>query len=69
MSRWVRTICVVLVLLIPGGLLALLAFAFARALLNRRRLLAGAKDSPAEIGQVLAGLRLKDVLRELRAAI
>jgi hypothetical protein len=51
------------------GLPALLAFAFARALLNRRRLQAGAKDSPAQIGQVLAELRLKDVLRELRAAV
>jgi hypothetical protein len=68
-SGWARTFWVGVVLIVPGGFLLFLSYAFARTLLNRKRAAAQANGGEAHLRDVLAEMRLKDLLREVRAAI
>jgi hypothetical protein len=55
------------VLIVPGGFALFLAYAFVRAVLENRR--AQANGGEAQLRDVLAKIRFKDVLRELRTSI
>jgi hypothetical protein len=66
---WAKAFWVVLVLIVPGGFLVFLAYAFGRAFLNGRRVVARANGGEVHLKDVLAQVRLSDVLREVRASI
>ncbi len=69
MPGWVRTIWVAVVLIVPGGFLLFLGYAFGRALLQTKRTVAKAHGGEAHLRDVLANVSFKDVLHEVRASI
>jgi len=68
-SGWLRTFWAAVILILPGGFLLFLGYAFGRALLQTRRAVAEAHGGDADLREVLASMRLKDVLHEVRASI
>jgi len=68
-SGWARTFWVAVVLIVPGGFLLFLGYAFGRALLRTKRAAANAPGKEARPRPFPARVTLKDVLREVRASI
>jgi hypothetical protein len=69
MALWMKTIVAVAMMLVPGAFVLFLAFTCARAV--RARWLVAQQQSPGgavPMKQVLAGLRLSDLVRDARAA-
>jgi hypothetical protein len=60
---------VAVVLIVPGGFALFLAYALTRVLRAHRRAVAQANGGEASLRDVLAKMRFKDVLRELRTSI
>ncbi len=69
MSGWARAFWVAMVLILPGGFMVFLAYAFGRALLKGKRAAARAQGGQVRLRQVLANVRFKDILREVRASM
>ncbi|HYR56249.1 MAG TPA: hypothetical protein VEM39_09025 [Myxococcaceae bacterium] len=69
MSGWARAFWMAVVLIVPGGFVLFLAYAFSRALLAKRREIAQANRTDAHWREVLANTHFQDVLREVRASI
>jgi hypothetical protein len=57
------------VLIVPGGFALFLAYAFVRAVRENRRATAQANGGEAHLRDVLAKIRFKDLLRELRTPV
>lgn len=68
MPSWVRAIWVGVVLIVPGGFLFFLAYAFGRALVRAHRAAAAKRDASSPRPRLLQ-FTLQDVLREVRASI
>lgn len=66
---WVRTIWVGIILVVPGGFLLFLTYAFGRAVLRVRRVAAQGAGGQTAADHLLAQVTFKDVLREVRASI
>lgn len=69
MPGWVRTFWAAVILILPGGFLLFLGYAFGRALLRTRLALAQSHGGEAHFREILASVRLRDVLHEVRASI
>ncbi len=69
LSGWARTLWVATVLIVPGGFLFFLAFAFGRVLLRSKRAAVQERGGEAHLRDIIARLSLKDVLREVRTSI
>ncbi len=70
MPGWARTFWVGVVLIVPGGFLLFLGYAFGRALLRTKRAAAAnASDGEARPHRFPTQVTLKDVLREVRTSI
>ncbi len=69
MSGWARAFWMAVVLIVPGGFALFLAYAFARAVLAKRREIAQVNPGDAHLRDVLAKIRFQDILTEVRASI
>ncbi len=69
MPGWARTFWVAVVLIVPGGFLLFLGYAFGRALLRTKRAASNAPNGAARPSRLPAHVTLKDVLREVRTSV
>jgi hypothetical protein len=70
MGAVVKTVLAVAVAVIPGALVALIAFVVARAVMHSfRQAGAGKGAPPVHLREVLASLRFSDLVREARGVM